>query len=226
MRPQFVFALLLFTFLLFGAALFIKRQMGGEPAPLTNSATEVSVPSVDTNVVEPVVVSPQPAPALIPVAAAPVSVATNATVSAVAPTNTLTDEEREAEIERLQDLQMKDDAGSLSNIVADLTSPDKEIREAAIEATKEFGSADAIPSLKAAAASADDVEDQIAYLEAAEFLSLPSIDFSGTATPPTPEQIQLEQRKAAALLARHQAQVQAQTPQNAPEQNPPDNSNQ
>jgi HEAT repeat protein len=121
----------------------------------------------------------------------------------------LSAEERATKIERLQDLQMKDDAGSLSNIVADLTSPDKEIREAAIEATKQFGSADAIPSLKAAAASAEDIEDQIDYLEAADFLSLPPM----VVTPITPEQ-------AAQLQAQAAARQQAQMPQNGPGQNP------
>jgi HEAT repeat protein len=62
----------------------------------------------------------------------------------------LSAEERAAEIDRLQDWSMNDDAESLNHIVADLTSPEKEIREAAIEATKQFGSADAISALKAA----------------------------------------------------------------------------
>ena len=52
--------------------------------------------------------------------------------------------------DRLQDWSMNDDAESLNHIVAGLTSPEKEIREAAIEATKQFGSADAISALKAA----------------------------------------------------------------------------
>jgi HEAT repeat protein len=63
----------------------------------------------------------------------------------------LSAEERAAEIDRLQDWSMNDDAESLNHIVAGLTSPEKEIREAAIEATKQFGSADAISALKAAA---------------------------------------------------------------------------
>ena len=67
-------------------------------------------------------------------------------------TNILTDEQRQAaidaEIDRLQQWSMNDDPASLSNILADLTSPEKEIRDAAIEATKEFGSTNAIPALE------------------------------------------------------------------------------
>ena len=68
-----------------------------------------------------------------------------------------------------------DDPASLKLIVTDLTSPDKGVRMAAIEATKQFGSADAIPALKAAADSTDDLEAKTAYLEAAHFLSLPKL---------------------------------------------------
>jgi hypothetical protein len=84
---------------------------------------------------------------------------------------------------------MNDDAESLNHIVADLTSPEKEIREAALEGTKQFGSADAISALKAAADSAENIEDKTACLEAANFLSLPSMedhaDNPGASSPTT-----------------------------------------
>ncbi len=48
---------------------------------------------------------------------------------------------------------MNDDAESLNHIVAGPTSPEKEIREAAIEATKQSASTNAISALKAAADS-------------------------------------------------------------------------
>jgi hypothetical protein len=81
--------------------------------------------------------APAPAPATVPAI-------TNVVLSA---------EERAAEIDRLRDWAMNDDAESLNHIVAGLTSPEKEIREAAIEATKQFGSTNAISALKAAAAA-------------------------------------------------------------------------
>ena len=89
----------------------------------------------------------------------------------------------EAETDRLQQLSMSDDPISLSNILADLTSPEKEIRAAAIEATKQFGSTNAIPALKAAAEASEDHEEKAAFLEAVDFLSLPSLD-TVTMSPP------------------------------------------
>jgi len=104
---------------------------------------------------------------------------TPATVPAI--TNVvLSAEERSAEIDRLQDWSMNDDAESLNHIVADLTSPEKEIREAAIEATKQFGSTNAIAALKAAAGSVENIEDKIACLEVGNFLSLPSMEITPT----------------------------------------------
>jgi hypothetical protein len=114
---------------------------------------------------------------------------------------------------------MNDDPASLSNILADLTNPEKEIRDAAIEAAKQFGSTNAIPTLKAVAANTADTEEQIALLEAANFLSLPSMTFggSGTGTPKTPEQIQADAQRKAEREARRQAQMQKRAPnQNSP----------
>ena len=141
--------------------------------------------------------------------------------AAPASTNILTPEQREAaidaETDRLQQWSANDDPASLSNILTDLTNPEKEIREAAIEATKQFGSSNAIPALKAAAANTADTEEQIALLEAANFLSLPSINFDGSATQRTPEEIQAGAQRRAEREARRQAQMQ----QRAPNQNSP-----
>jgi hypothetical protein len=104
-------------------------------------------------------------PAPVPVAAQPV-----------------TPEEREAAIEsekdRLAALEMNDDASSLSNILADLNSPEKEIRMAAIDAAVQFHSTNAIPVLQSAAANDQDMEEKIALLKAADFLALPEVTFS------------------------------------------------
>jgi hypothetical protein len=128
-------------------------------------------------------------------------------------TNTLTPEQRQAamdaETDRLQQWSANDDPASLSNILADLTSSEKEIQEAAIEAAKQFGSSNAIPALKTAAASNQDTGEQIALLEAADFLSLPSLSSSGPDTR-TPEQIQADTQRSAERQARRQAQLQKQ----------------
>ncbi|MGO9587010.1 MAG: HEAT repeat domain-containing protein [Limisphaerales bacterium] len=187
MRPKFVFALLSLAALVLGAALLLKQHLGNtaSPPPVAESVTPAPAVSV----------TPPPAPA--PIAAAPVV------------TNTLTDEQREAaidaETDRLQEWSMNDDPASLSNILADLTNPEKEIRDAAIEAAKQFGSTNAIPTLKAVAANTTDLEEQSALLEAADFLSLPAISDSGVQLPRTPEQIQAAMQK--------QAQRQRQNPQ-------------
>jgi hypothetical protein len=197
MRPKFVFALLLLALLVLGAAFLLKQHSGNSaaPPPVNESVTPAPVASV--------------APPPTPIPAAP------------AATNAPTPEQRQAaidaETDRLQEWSMSDDPASLSNILADLTNPEKEIRDAAIEATKQFGSTNAIPALKAAAANTTDTEEQIALLEAANFLSLPSMTFGGPATPQTPEQIQAAAQRRAESKARRQAQMQ----NSAPNQNPP-----
>lgn len=198
MRPKFVFALLLLALLVLGAAFFLKQYLGNTASPPN---PEIVAPApVVSNVVA--VAVPPPAPA--PVAAAP------------AATNVLTPEQREAaidaETDRLQDWSMNDDPVSLSNILADLTSPEKEIREAAIEAAKQFDSTNAIPTLKAVAANTTDTEEQIALLEAANFLSLPTLPLGNQPTQTR------EQMKAAAQQARQAHQNRLQ--QGAQSQNP------
>lgn len=221
MRPKFVFALLLAAVLVVGGAFYLKNYFGNSPAPAPQVSPETAavpaaisaaaptaisgaVPNVVTNVALP----PTPLPVATPVA-----------------TNVLTPEQRQAaidaETDRLYQWSMNDDPASLSNILADLTNSDKEIREAAIDAAKQFGSASAIPALKAAAADTSDTEDQIAMLEAAQFLSLPEVDFGnpGTAMPKTPEQIQLDQQKQAARDARRLQKIGPASDQNS--QTPP-----
>ena len=133
-----------------------------------------------------------------------------ATASAPAP---VTPEE---EIDRLQDWSRNNDPQSLSNILADLTSTDKDVREAAIEAAKQFGSTNAIPALKAAAMNSSDTDEQVEMLQAAQFLALPPMDI----TPPTPEQLADGQKRVAQMRAKEaqmratlQAQMQAQPQQ-------------
>ena len=116
----------------------------------------------------------------------------------IAATNTLAAEQHEkdiaAETERLDQLAASDDPADLRPILADLTSPDKDIRAAAIEAVKQFGSRDAIPTLQNLAANTTDVEEKAALLEAADFLALPSLsELASQNSPATPEQIQADE---------------------------------
>src|ERR1035437_4153950 len=161
MRPKFILTILLAGVLAVGAIIFLKQHSS---APVPNVAPAPAVSSAPT---------PEPAPAPAPVV-----------------TKTLTPEERQADIDaetdRLSAWAMTDDPQSLSNILAQLTNPNEDIREAAIEAAKQFGSTNAIPALKAAADATDDLQEKIAYLEAADFLSVPQAEITrATGTTPT-----------------------------------------
>jgi HEAT repeat protein len=148
-----------------------------------------------------------PAPAITSVAPTPTPAPAPVVVK-----KTVTPEEREvainAEKDRLFEWEMNDDPESLSKILGDLTHAEKEIRLAAIEATKQFGSKDAIPTLKELVKNTDDTEEQAALLEAADFLSLTPMSDSSVQLPRTPEQIQAEQQKIAKAEARKQARMQ------------------
>jgi len=212
MRPKFIFALLLLLLSVGGAMLFLKQHHGGEmDMPVATANVPAALP-VESNIA--VTVAP-PAPVALTV------------TNPVTPEQT--QETIDAEVGSLREWSMKDDPASLSNILADLTNTNEEIREAAIDATKEFGSTNAIPALKAAADATDDIQQKIAYLEAADFLTLPGIDFSGPIVSRTPEQIQADQQRRGARETRRQAKMQSQSanPDPAPpaDQNPPPNSN-
>ena len=75
----------------------------------------------------------------------------------------------------LQDLGMEDDSASLETILSELENGDPSIRQAAVDAAVQFGSRDALPRLRQAAARADDPKEKSAILEAIEFLSLPTL---------------------------------------------------
>jgi hypothetical protein len=214
MRPKIVILILLAGLAGVIGILLIKQPQGEPPPAAAPIAITKAKPA-----------APQTAPTI-----------TNIPITAPAPvaTNTLTPEQRQtaidAETARLQQWSMNDDPASLSNILADLTNPEKEIRDAAIEATKQFGSTNAIPTLKEVAANTTDTGEQIDLLEAANFLSLPSLVVT-----PQPAQT-MEQMKAAAQQARqaHQNRLQkgaqSQNPssatQSSPDQNAPADPNQ
>jgi len=89
------------------------------------------------------------------------------------------DEARQAAIENrvqeLLDLGMEDDAQSLQTILSELSSADPEIRSAAVEATIQFGSAEAIPELEKAMLFAENGQQRKEIDDAIEFLKLPKL---------------------------------------------------
>lgn len=69
---------------------------------------------------------------------------------------------------------MRDDRESLEAILRDLEHADRRLREAALEATIQFASRDAVPRLREIAAATADASERKALLEAADYLELPS----------------------------------------------------
>jgi hypothetical protein len=99
-------------------------------------------------------------------------------IPVAAGTNELADEHEayvQAHIDKLEDLEANDDAQSLQAILSELTNSDQKIREAAIEATTQFGSRDAIPVLNNLAARTGDPDEKKQLLDAADFLALPTL---------------------------------------------------
>lgn len=172
MRAKFVVPVILVALVLLGALIFMKPKAS---SPGENNSTATGT---ETNIAPATTAAPSEAPQKEAVAAPaptpePAPVATNATAAVTSTNASLPPEERAALIEKLEDWQLNDDKQSLSNILATLSIRDPHVRAAAVEATKQFGSRDAIPALKAAADAATDIDEKIAILDAVKFLSLP-----------------------------------------------------
>ena len=108
--------------------------------------------------------------------------------------------------------------------MSDLHSPEGEIRLAAIEAVKQFDDTNAIPVLKAEAASSDDAEEAMAMLEAAEFLSIPDatlVQKSGSPATLTPAQAAARAQSKADAAADWQAFMAKHHPPQVPQTAPP-----
>ena len=195
MRPKIVVIILLAGLAGVTGILLIKHQGSPPPAAAPIAIAEIKPAAAQT--VPAITNVPPPAPA--PVA-----------------TNTLTPEQREeainAETDRLQQWAMNNDPASLSAILADLTNPEKEVRTAAIEAAEQYGSTNAIPILNNVAAKDEDAEEKAALLEAAHFLSLPSIFEVGKSITPA--------EREARRQARMQKNAGNQNPQSPPDKNP------
>jgi hypothetical protein len=80
--------------------------------------------------------------------------------------------ERRAE---LTQLSMTDDPGNLKIILSEMENPDARIRQAALTATIDFGSKDAIPSLENEMNWATDPQEKVDIKKAIDFLQLPHL---------------------------------------------------
>ena len=84
-------------------------------------------------------------------------------------------EEIEQKVEALAEASAKGDSDAFQLIITALKDPRPEIRKAALEATIQLGSRDAIPVLKELAAKTEDPREKVEILDAIEFLELPSL---------------------------------------------------
>jgi len=78
-------------------------------------------------------------------------------------------------ISELEEAGSRGDSASFQMIVGNLANPQREIRLAALDATIQFGSRDAIPLLNEQAAKTEDAREKVEILDAAELLALPSL---------------------------------------------------
>ena len=78
-------------------------------------------------------------------------------------------------ISGLQEAGARSDPASFQMIVANLSSSHRDVRRAALDATIQFGSRDAIPLLSELAAKTEDAREKVEILDAAELLELPSL---------------------------------------------------
>jgi hypothetical protein len=184
MRPKFVAALLSTATLILCAAFYLKEHFAGGEAPGTGNAS----PPANTQValLKPKILNP--AAIFVPVVEPIISVAT-----------VVTPEQRrtaiDAKVDRLQQLSATANVDSLPEILDCLTNSEREIRTAAVEAAREYGSTNAISALKTAAENIGDIQEKIAFLEAADFLLLPPLTFENQPVARTAERIQADQQR-------------------------------
>jgi hypothetical protein len=86
-------------------------------------------------------------------------------------------------VAELGDLAMTGNAGSLLTIESELDSRDPRIQAAAVSATIQFGSRDAIPALRDAYGHTDDPAQKLKLRKAIEFLELPTASETANGSP-------------------------------------------
>lgn len=171
MRPKIVIAVLLAGLAGLVGIFFLKHLAApAQPAPAVIASQTVPTAAPP---VSPVADNPAPAKPAVTIAHV-----TTVVPRIVADTNAQAEAHEaavQAEIDKLDELESNDDADSLHAILADLTNSDKEIRDAAVESTIQFGSRDAIPVLQDLATRTQDPDEKKALQDAADFLALPTI---------------------------------------------------
>jgi hypothetical protein len=80
-----------------------------------------------------------------------------------------------ARIAALRGLSTKTDRASLETLLAEVKNPDREIRQAALDAIGQSGNRAVIPRLREAAAQTEDSREKQAIVDVIEFISLPTL---------------------------------------------------
>jgi HEAT repeat protein len=163
MRPKIVITVLTLGLFVFGT-LFAIRQSADRSTTRSELQPTPSSTTLPGNTVAAEKVQPAPQAATLPSK----SVAQPATED----THQAYIEKRSAE---LMDMAMTDERTNLDTILSEISNRDPEIRKAALEATIQFGSRDAIPKLTDAISQTDDPNEKAALTDAIEFLKLPSL---------------------------------------------------
>jgi len=91
--------------------------------------------------------------------------------------------EVENRITDLEELAMNNDADSLNLILESLTDTNPQIRAAALEATVQFNSPDAIPPLQAVLIKMELPQEKVNVQAAIDYLNLPSFSQNGITNP-------------------------------------------
>ena len=165
MRPKVVATILLLAFGTLGVAVLISRVF--HPEEGRETAGNLPVEQAETIL---------PPDRFFP-ASAPPAVASDKAAAAIPPVIQETNHEdyvRER-IAELMELAMNDDSDSLDTIWAELSNPDKQIREGALEAVVQFGDRSVVPRLRELAAQTEDPAEKASILEAADHLDLPPL---------------------------------------------------
>lgn len=161
-NTNFIALLVLFMFTLFLGGWFRPRPKlatGPASVPTASLANQAAAPQTTT------------------IAIAPLSLPLEKGVSSADP------QKMEDRVAELESSALNDDDDSLRLILLALNDPNPEIRSAALDATIQFGSPDAIPTLQTAFAQSELPAEKIKFQEAIEFLALPPLALEVTNQP-------------------------------------------
>jgi len=172
MRPKVVIPVLLVAGLVILLALLPGIRPATSPAPAkapdAPPATSAPAGSAATPASPVASVPAPPAPA-------PPAEATASPVPAQTPNDPAYQAYVEQRVSELEAMGMKNDPVSRQAILDELLNPDRQIRDAALEAAIQFGDRSVTPRLREIADQTEDADEKAAILDAIDYLNLPSL---------------------------------------------------